>query len=260
MLARALMNLGSVLEDLGHPEEAEPTLVRAVEKGAAIAAANPRTNEARLDLARTYTKLGEITRARGEMEEARASFQMARSMGEDLARSFRIIPAHRGALAGALLLDDFGDWHGTGERPLDEVTLKGAISAFENFVAGPTPTREDRRDLAIAHAALGHLLVELNRREEAGPHFDRSVAGFESLLAEYAGSPSTHSDFGVVVAMRAHWLDSSGKPEEAKRALAAALIRDRRGLELGKNAAIYRERLGSHLLALAWIDLELGAQ
>ena len=59
--------------------------------------------------------------------------------------------------------------------------------------------------------------------------------------------------------MQARWLDSSGKPDEAKRALKSALDHQRKAVELGQNGAVYRERLGSHLLELGWIDLKLGA-
>jgi hypothetical protein len=63
----------------------------------------------------------------------------------------------------------------------------------------------------------------------------------------------------MVLEMRARWLYSSGKPEEAKRALALALVHERRAADLGQNGDIYRERLGGHLLELAWIDLKIGA-
>ena len=57
-LARTVVNLANVLLDLGHPEEAEPMLVRAVEQSTAIVAANPRDVQVRLNLARSYTELG----------------------------------------------------------------------------------------------------------------------------------------------------------------------------------------------------------
>ncbi len=258
-LARSLTNLGYVLGDQGRPEEAEPALVRAIELNSALAVTNPRDVQVRLDLARSHTNLGELLRSKGEIQRAITSFANARSTGEKLVREFPDNARYRAELAGTLLRKDFGDLQVTLNRPEAEVTLLHAIGAFESLAAGASPTREDRQDLAIAHATLGNILVGVNRLLEAGPHFASSVAGFENLVAEHARSPATQSYFGVVMEMKARWLDASGKAKEAKRALAAAIGHERQAVELGQNRSVYRERLGSHLLELAWIDLELGA-
>ena len=158
----------------------------------------------------------------------------------------------------AIVLTNFGGLQVDLKRPEAEVTLLRAIGAFESLVASPSPTREDRQNLAIAHANLGAFLVDVNRLKEAGPHFASSVAGFESLAAENPKSLAAESFFGMILEMQARWLDSSGTPAEAKRALARAVVHQRHAVELGQNAAVYRERLGSHLLELAWIDLKIG--
>ena len=67
------------------------------------------------------------------------------------------------------------------------------------------------------------------------------------------------SHFGIVLAEQGKWLDKSGKPADAKTALAAAVEHQRQAMRLGKNPASCRLALASHLAELADVNRKLGA-
>ena len=160
----------------------------------------------------------------------------------------------------AIVLSNFGDLQVTLKRSDAEVTLLGAIGAFESLVAGPSPTRDDRQNLAIAHATLGNFLVELNRPEEAGPSLRQLGGGLRIAgrrICQVASRPKAISAWSWRC-KPVGWTRAASPRKRNGPWLARSIISGR-PLELGQNAALYRERLGSHLLALAWIDLKLGA-
>jgi serine/threonine protein kinase len=118
---------------------------------------------------------------------------------------------------------------------------------------------DDRHTLAVAEFNLAELLIERKRPADAGASFDRSVAGFEKLVAAAPKVAQYHHHFGLVLAGQGSWLDQSGKTAEAKGAYTAAVEHQRQAMQLSKNAPPYRLALAGHLIALADVNRKLGA-
>jgi hypothetical protein len=157
-----------------------------------------------------------------------------------------------------MVLNNLGEFQLNLKRPQAENTLREAIGACEKLSVRASQSRFDRRILASIQANLGELMIQLARFDESGPYIASSKAGFESLVAEQPASIVSQSCLGVVMEMEARLLRQKGKPEQAKIALDGAITHQRLAVELSHKAPSYREQLGSHLLELARVDLELG--
>ena len=140
-----------------------------------------------------------------------------------------------------------------------EDALKRSITISEQLLAGKPGDIEDRHNLAIAQNNLGMLLVENKRLADAGPYFTQSLANFEKLVTDAPAAVDLRSHFGIVLAEQGKWLDKSGKPAEARTALAAAADHQRQAMRLGKNPVSCRLALAGHLTELADVNRELGA-
>ena len=254
-LAGTLTNVAIALQSVD-PAKSEATHQTSLTMYEKLVAEHPDNIDYRIGEARCLYNLGPLMAASQRHDKAEDMYRRALAVLDikNAGATSRECLRQR-----AIVLINFGGLQVELKRPEAEVTLVHAIGAFESLAARPSPTLEDRQNLAIAHANLGNFLVDVGRLEDAASHFASSVAGFDSLVAEHPRSLAAQSFFGMVLEMQSRWLDSSGKLEEAKRALASAISHQRQAVELGQNADIYRERLGSHMLELAWIDLELGA-
>ncbi len=100
--------------------------------------------------------------------------------------------------------------------------------------------------------------MDRKRLTDAGPYFARSLENFEKLVAAAPTAVEIQSHFGMVLAAQGKWLDQTGKPADAKTALAAAVEHQREAMKLGKNPASCRLALASHLTELADVNRKLG--
>jgi tetratricopeptide (TPR) repeat protein len=89
--------------------------------------------------------------------------------------------------------------------------------------------------------------------------FAQSVANFEKLVAESPRSIEYRGHFGHVLAAQGGFFEQNGKLPEARTALARATEQVRQSLKLSKDQDEIRSALGGYLVALANIDLKLGA-
>ena len=133
------------------------------------------------------------------------------------------------------------------------------VAIFETIAARPTATREDRHFLAIAQDNLAEHLVKLDRLKDAAPYFQKSLAVFESLVAESPNDIEIQSHIGQTLAQRASLLVQTGNVAEAKTILENAVAHDRLALKLSKNRDDLRTLLGAHLIALSNVKLKRGA-
>ena len=157
-----------------------------------------------------------------------------------------------------VVLNNLGEFQLSLKRPQAEKTLREAIGALEKLAARETPTHYDRRILASVQANLGELMIQLARYPDAEPYLASAKAGFESLAADEPRSIVPQNCLGIVMEMEARLLRRTSKPEQAKIALDGAIAHQRTAVELSHGAPSCREQLGSHLLELAEVDVELG--
>jgi tetratricopeptide (TPR) repeat protein len=155
------MNLGNVLGDLGRADEAEPALVQSVELNSAIAAANPRDVQVRLDLSRCDNNLGELLRSKGGIQQALTSFTNARSVGEKLVHEFPAKPRYREERAGtltnvAVALESIDPAKAEATHPM-------SLTLYEKLVA----ERPDNIDYRIGQARCLYNLSKTGPRQRA---------------------------------------------------------------------------------------------
>jgi eukaryotic-like serine/threonine-protein kinase len=141
--------------------------------------------------------------------------------------------------------------------PDAENALKRSIALSEQLLAGKASDVEDRHNLAIAQANLGTMLVDQKRLTDAGRYFGESLENFEKIVAAAPTGVEIRSHYGSVLAEKGKWLDKSGKPDEAKTVLTAAVEQQRQAMKLGKNPAYCRLALASHLAELADVNRKL---
>jgi eukaryotic-like serine/threonine-protein kinase len=254
-LAGTLINIALALEDVDKlkAEQTDQESVAIFEK---LVADYPDNIDYRLGLARCLSNFAPMLAASNRVDKARDMYRKALATLEAKKGAGRSPECLR---QRGLVLNNFGQLLMSTSDPQAELTLRDALGTYESLVASESSTRDDQQILAITHANLGGLLVDLKRLDEAGPHFDKAVHGFETLIALKPGSIATQSFVGMVLEMQANWFDRSGKPEKAKLALESAINHQRRAVELSHNGATARERLGSHQLELAWIEFKVGA-
>ncbi len=144
-------------------------------------------------------------------------------------------------------------------RPGTEAALRRSIEISADLTTRKPSVITDYHNLAIAQNNLGEFLLESKRLPEAGLMFAESVANFEKLVIESPQSIEYRGHFGHVLAQQGSFFEQSGMLAEARTALARAGEQMRQSLKLSKDQYQIRNSLGGYLIALANIDLKLGA-
>jgi len=254
-LAGTLMNLALAQEAID-PGKADPTYQTSLSMFEKLVADYPDNVEYRIGLARCVANFGPFVAASKQEEKAEALFRKALAVLDTKDAAARSPATLR---QRAIVLNNFGDLELSLKRPQAEKTLRDALGTLENLRARESPSRDDRRILASVQANLGEFLLELKRYDEAGPYIALAKAGFERLITEQPASIVGQSCLGIVLEAQARLLDQTGNPAEAKIALDGAIAHQRHALKLSHDGPSSREQLASHLLELARVDLELGA-
>jgi tetratricopeptide (TPR) repeat protein len=144
-------------------------------------------------------------------------------------------------------------------RPDAEEPLRRALAVADSLISRDPKSTEDNHYRALAQHNLGDLYLKQKRLPEAKTILAAAVDSFGKLAAAAPESIDFQSNLGVALATQAKWLDATGKPNEAKAVLVTALVHQRNAARLSKNGYSYRELVGEHMLALANVNLKLGA-
>jgi eukaryotic-like serine/threonine-protein kinase len=253
-LAGTLTNLALAQESVerGRAEETYQASVSIFEK---LIADYPDNVDYRIGMARCLANFGPLMAALKQEDKAEALYGKALAV---LDAKNAVEMSAETLRQRIMVFNNLGEFQLSLKRPQAENTLREAIGACEKLSARESQSRFDRRILASIQANLGELMIQLARFDESGPYIASSKAGFESLVAEQPASIVSESCLGIVMEMEARLLRQTGKPEQAKIALEGAITHQRRAVELSHKGPSYREQLGSHMLELARVDLELG--
>jgi len=253
-LARTLTNLASAQESVD-PMKAEQSYRMSVSIFENLIADYPENADYSVGMARCMANFGSFNAATKNEDKAEALY----------AQALKVLDAKTAAEPPAeilrqrtMVLNNLGQLQLGLKRPEAENTLKSAIGLLEKLATRESPSRDDRRILASVQANLGEFMIQGARYSDAEPYVASSQAGFESLVALDPRSIVSQSGLGIVMEMKAALLRQAGKPQQAKVALESAIAHQRRAVELSHNAPSYREHLGSHMVDLAQVDLELG--
>ncbi len=159
----------------------------------------------------------------------------------------------------ASVFNNLGEMQSERGRPEAEKSLRAALAIFERLAERAPDSLQERHNVAIAQNNLGDNLLKLHRLADAAPFFAWSAALFEKLVAEAPNAIDLHSHFGIVLEGQGNLFLESGKLAEARKTMEGAVAQQRQALPQSKNRASIRTLLGRHLIALAKIDLKLGA-
>ena len=250
-----MVDLALALEVVDSPrvEETYRTALAIYEK---LVADYPDNVEYRIGEALCLRNLGPFLAVAKRPEEAEASYHKALAVLESRDGQPQTVKRLQ---EQALVLNNLGELESSIGRPEAEKSLRAAMNIFEGLVDRGPASREHRHYLAIAQNNLGDSLLKLHRFADAAPYFARSAAIFEKLVAEVANEIDLRSHFGIVLEGQGNMLLETGKPAEAKKAMEGAIAQQRQAMRLSKNSDSVRALLGGHLIALARINLKLGA-
>ena len=254
LLAANLTSLGFALDLTRQPmvEETYQAVLSIYER---LVAAHPENIEYRIGQARCLRNLGPLVAAAGKAELAETMYHQALTLLDTKDKGTAADQLPERLRSQAEVLNNLGHLHRAGA----EEAFRRSITVSKNLIAQKPAANKDRHTLAIAQFNLGQLLVDLERVPEAGPLFVQSLANFESLVAAAPKSIDFQSHFGLVLEAQASHLAKCDKPAEAKTALVNAVAHQRQALLLSKNRTDVRSLLGTHLLELAQINVNLGA-
>ena len=253
-LAGTLTNL-ALAQEWVEPDKAAQTYQKSISIFEKLITDYPANVGYRIGMANCLANFGPLMARLKQEEKAEALYAQALAV---LVTKNAMEPTAELLRQRIVVLNNLGEFLLSMKRPQAEKTLREAIGALEKMAARETPTRYDRRILASVQANLGELMIQLARYRDAEPYLASAKAGFESLAADEPRSIVPQNCLGIVMEMEARLLRQTSKPEQAKIALKGAIAHQRTAVELSHGVPSYREQLGSHLLELAQVDLELG--
>ncbi len=254
-LADNLVNVALAMQD-ANPADAEATYRAANALFDKLIADHPDNVDYPMGRARCLMNQGVVLADEKRFDQAEAAYR------EALARLETKDPKAQGPERMQLkanLLNNLADVLRDAKRPGSEELLRQALVLLEGLASRATASPVDRHVLAIAQFNLGDTMIDLKRFPEAAPLIARAEAGFERLVADSPKSVDYRSHFGFLLKRKGDLLAETGKLAEAKTILQRAVAQQSRAVELGKNRGDTRTLLGKHLLALADINLKLGA-
>ncbi len=254
-LAGTLDNLALAFEVVD-PPRAGDTYRSALAIHDKLVADHPENVEYRIGQARCIMNFGpELVRA-GRPDEAEAAYRKALAA---LDIKDGQPPTSERLRAQASVLNNLGQMQNEIGRPEAETTMRAALAIFERIASGASASIEDRHLVAIGQNNVGDILLKRQRFADAAPFLARSAALFEKLVTEVPSAIDLHSHFGVVLEGQAKLFLATGKPAEARKALERAVAEQRVAVRLSKNRDSERTALCQYLIALAGVDLKLGA-
>ncbi len=211
-LAGVLTNLAEALTSVGDPEgkDVYKILIPLYEK---LVAEYPDNIIYKIGEASCLRNYGALVAGQGRPREAESRYRKALELLETKPGQ---IPSTDHLRVQADVLNNLGDLQQGSNRTLAEATLRRTIEIFEILVERKPPALKDRHGLAIAQNNLGELMVKLKRFDDAGVLYEKSVADFETLIAESPGSTDYQSQIGIVLANEGSRLEQVDKAGQAR--------------------------------------------
>jgi len=161
---------------------------------------------------------GDLQRALGRLQDARAEYEAARALLPDTGRGGDDTCRLRGVLELQLAKVELAQ--GAAERAL--VRLASAVTDLDALVAKLPDEREARRDGALARSEQGYALSQLGRDAEAAAAWTTAHEQLTALVAAHPSDAQLARDLLEVEIELAVAASGPDAPMRAERALAAA--------------------------------------
>ena len=256
LLAGTLASLGFGLQTVGEPG-AEPIYRTALQMYDKLVTDHPENLDYRIGQVRCLRNLGPIVADAGQPDKAEAMYRQALGLLETKDAANQRTEQLR---SRAEILINLGELQRkVNKTEAAEDSLRRAMSTFESLTARKPTFRTDTHLLAITQFNLGQHLNNLKRYPESLTLLNQASGHLETLVAELPKSVDFQSHLGLVQHEKGDLLSQTGKLAEAKTAYTNAVAHQRLAVTAGKNRDDLRALLGTHLLALADIDLKLAS-
>jgi serine/threonine protein kinase/tetratricopeptide (TPR) repeat protein len=192
-LAASRSNLGTLLHELGRPDEAETELRAAVGLFAKLLADHPADADNRRDQGTSRTNLGALLKERGNYEEAEKECRAGLELRKSLADEFPNILICRQQLAGSYgtlgnLLQSLG------RRGQAEAEFRRAIELSRKLVADFPRAAECSLRLALSQYDLGGLLAGYGKQKEAETEYRAGIELCKKLTEDFPVVPAHHQE------------------------------------------------------------------
>jgi serine/threonine protein kinase len=138
--------------------------------------------EVRLRVARAYRQMADIQRSRGQRAPAETACRRAFDLSKKLVADYPGVPKYQELLA--YCSKELGEHvlQVSGEK---EQAYRKALALWENLAADPIIGANALREQDHTHMALGNLLRQEHRLEEAERHIRKAIAAWRKLILGY---------------------------------------------------------------------------
>jgi tetratricopeptide (TPR) repeat protein len=240
--------------DLAHARE---LLEEARTHHEAALQANPNSSSYREAYADNRVRLGFVLGAMHKLDAAKAAFQTAQDIRQQLADEFPQYPSYRLALA-----DGYFDWASvlrTSGQMDEAFALYQKAMMIRREVAELYPAIPDyRQALAQRYTGLGMVLAELKRTSEAEAAFRETISIQQQLVRHFPQVPDYHGDLAISLSNLAELLLPTGATEKAQKLLAESLSHIEVALRANPKNPWYRRFHGEILANMGCTHAALG--
>jgi non-specific serine/threonine protein kinase/serine/threonine-protein kinase len=253
-IASAYLKVGDVqgrpnFANLGDTAGALASYLKALNLREQLAAAEPGNTELHLELAGTYTRIGEVLRNQGDLSRAVESNRKAVAVMENLAahassaevgEALALAYVTLGDVLGNPYTANLGDTNGASE------SYRRALAIREKLMADDPASAEKRKWTATSHQRLGNMLQTINDTAGALENYRLALAIDETLLKEDPTNTFAQRNVGIDYQLLSMALVDAGDLNQAREFQA-------------KNIAIWeRMAQADPKNAVAQSDLSLG--
>jgi tetratricopeptide (TPR) repeat protein len=255
--SQALTQLGRVLIDQGHVDEARQALDEALTLAAELSHRHPENDEWLMGLGYAEFAVGQMYWRQREPDSALVHFRAYQAIAQELARrdpsnvEYVLEVGYSHTNLGGVLRD-LGNLEGALEQ------MRAALEVKERIAAAHPEIPARRYDVAQGHNALGVILRDLGRLPEARGHFEHEVAIKDSLVRADPDNAPYRFRLASGLHFLADALHDTGDVGGAAERLAAARVQlealtreDPTNLRWLRNLAVAEHREGH-------VRLELG--
>jgi serine/threonine-protein kinase len=217
--------------------------------GGLLAGQTDRTS--RVELARAYDELAELTEKIGSKPEALAVHRKALAMRREMAGATEADLATRADVARSLLAVGSLQ-HQTGDMSGAQASYEEALRLAEGLTASVDAVDPLQAVLGLAHQRIGEMFEDTGRPAEALESLERGLAIYQKLADAHADVAPFQSDLGTGYNGVANLLLRAGKPTESLNATERALAIRQKQADANPSITRFQSDLGASYHSLGY--------
>ncbi len=250
LLARARLDLGNILVQVGEMEAAGLEFAAAAAAYGRLTADQPGVPEYRDGLARSYSNLGAAQAATGANADTIASFEKAIALGERLAADQPGVPEYRNGLA--LSYNNLGlAQQVTGATAEAIASFEKAIEQYGRLVDDQPGVPDYRTGLARSYSGLGVAQAATGATADAIANYAKAIAALRPLVAAQPQVIEYQHTLGGSLCNLGNALLGSGQAHEAEAAFTEGVSVEQAVFRRSPNNPAARQFLNNNYWGLA---------